>query len=100
MDIDNIKELAIKKADEQEKRNTPEWNGLYYGFIFGYQACEKNLNFTHSSLPLKDKYAELSELASNLIKEIQEKHTLMYMPKDEKLYMALHKLKQAIKVDL
>jgi hypothetical protein len=43
MKIEKLKKLAEQKADSQERRGTRTWNGMYYGFIYGWQACEKNV---------------------------------------------------------
>lgn len=47
MELEKIKELAEKKADEQERRGTSAWQGVYHGFIFGYQASELNTKALH-----------------------------------------------------
>ena len=43
MTIEEIKKKAEVKADSQERRLTSAWNGLYYGYIFGYQDAIKEL---------------------------------------------------------
>ena len=41
MDITEIKKLAEQKADVCELRGTEMWNGIYFGYIYGYQACQE-----------------------------------------------------------
>jgi len=45
---------------------------------------------------LKENEETLSDLGLTLIKEIEKKVPYIQLPDDEDLYMALHKLKQAI----
>ena len=37
MTIDDVMKMAQQKADEQERRGTSAWHGVYYGYIFGFQ---------------------------------------------------------------
>ena len=41
MKLEEIKKLAEEKADSQERRLTSAWQGIYYGYIFGYQDALK-----------------------------------------------------------
>jgi hypothetical protein len=41
MEIEELKKLAEQKANSEERRWGSAWGGLYYGFIYGWQACEK-----------------------------------------------------------
>lgn len=53
-----------------------------------------------SSLPLKEKYAELSELAKAFINEVDKQHPFVNLPEEEDFYMARHKLANSLKSDL
>ena len=55
LDIKEIKKLAEEKADSQERRGCSAWNGLYYGYIFGYQDAQDKSLLYDSSLQLKGK---------------------------------------------
>jgi len=46
---------------------------------------------------LKDRNDRLSELGTDLIREVEKKLPYIQLPNDEDLYMALHRLKQEIK---
>jgi len=48
MEVNELKKLAEKKADSLERRGTSIWQGIYYGYIFGWQACESQNTPTSS----------------------------------------------------
>jgi len=42
MELKELEKLAAKKANGHEVKGSDAWFGLYHGFIYGWQACEKN----------------------------------------------------------
>lgn len=55
MKDEELKKLAEQKAGEHEKLGSPEWYVFYFGFIIGWQACEKNAKKVSKKRKVKTK---------------------------------------------
>jgi hypothetical protein len=94
-----MKELAKIVIYHRAKHRDGDFSKRDWRYLFedlkDYQAKQSILS--EVGVMFKDKNTELSDLGTNLIKEIEKKVPYIQLPNDEDLYMALHKLKQAIK---
>jgi hypothetical protein len=83
MDLADIKKIAKSEADNREEKGTSDWHSLYYGFIYGYQRCQRDkldlINYLKSELS-KEKKVKMDkrintdkiELLENIIHRLSD----------------------------